>query len=57
MKNPGRVWRNRGFLLHEFRDDGAANIFSALCIPSQAPPSWSAHRGDKSHINVGRVRR
>lgn len=42
MKNPGRAWRDRGFLLREFRDEGALSISS--CSPSQASSFGSAVR-------------
>ena len=44
MKNPGRVWRDRGFLCREFSVDDAATIFSAPCFPSREAFFCSAAR-------------
>lgn len=56
MKNPGRVWRDRGFLWREFSADDAATTFCAMlpvagCVFPECCPA------DKWHVNVGRVRR
>lgn len=44
MKNPGRVWRDRGFLCREFSVDDAATIFSAPCLLSRDASFQSAAR-------------
>ena len=44
MKNPGRVWRDRGFLWREFSADDAATIFSTPGFPSRASSFGSAAR-------------
>ncbi len=49
MKNPGRVWRVRGFLWREFSADAAATIFLRR-VSRRGGVFRSAARGDKWHV-------